>query len=258
MGAVAGGAPAVVLLLALGMLAFQVSIGATNDLADRAADGLSKPAKPIPAGLVSPAMARGVALGGGLLGLLATLLVAMLGAGWPVVAVGLAGYGLGIAYDLRLKRAGLGWLAYALALPLLPAYAVLGATGRLTPVVLLAMAAAVPAGIALALANSLLDATADRRAGVGAVAVRLGEPAARRLMAGTQAAVVAGAWATALWLTAGHQADLRPLLLASLAVGGGVALQLGGGGAARQRGWELQVLGVALLGVAWLVAVGLG
>src|SRR5215207_1953397 len=100
--------------LALAMLCIQCAIGALNDWADRALDARTKPEKPIPAGLVRPALALTAALA------LAAVLAARFGlAAW---ALAMAGLGVGVAYDLGLKRTPLSALTYAVALPLLPVW----------------------------------------------------------------------------------------------------------------------------------------
>ncbi len=128
LAALAGGTPMTIATLALAMLGFQVSIGATNDLADLPRDRASDTRKPLPAGQVTVGQARIVAVVGGVLGL---ALSATLGAG--VLVVGLAGYLCGIGYDLWLRRRGLAWVAYAAACPLVLVYAWLGAAGSLPP-----------------------------------------------------------------------------------------------------------------------------
>jgi len=60
----AGVESAVAIRLGLSMTALQVSIGALNDLVDAPRDVGRMPPKPIPAGLVTPAAARAVVLGG--------------------------------------------------------------------------------------------------------------------------------------------------------------------------------------------------
>ena len=85
--------------LALSMLALQASIGALNDLVDAPIDAAEKPAKPIPAGLMSRGAARGVAATGLVAGILLSV-----PSGAATVCVAVAGVGLGYLYDLRLSR----------------------------------------------------------------------------------------------------------------------------------------------------------
>ena len=70
------------------------AIGATNDLVDAPADRRAAPAKPIPAGLVTPGAARRVALAAGAGGLL------LAAAGGPAgLLVAAAGLAVGLLYD---------------------------------------------------------------------------------------------------------------------------------------------------------------
>lgn len=162
--------------LALTMLAAQFAIGIANDLADRSLDSATKGGKPLPSGAVSPASAcglLGIALGGAALG------AASFGpASLAVVALGT---GLGLAYDLRLKRTTLSWLPYLLALPLAPIW-VWVALDRFGPRLLWLYPLGASLFLALHLANALADYTGDTAAGVRGIAQRLGrEPAIRVL-----------------------------------------------------------------------------
>ena len=235
------------------MLALQASIGALNDLADAAADAGRKLAKPIPAGLVSRRMASGVALGGLVAGV--TLSAP---SGVPTLLVAVAGVTLGYVYDLRLSRSGWSWLPLALALPLLPVHAWLGATGTVPWSVVALVPIGMLAGAALAIANALADLERDREAGSGTVVVLLGPTAARRV----GAALCLGTLVVAAALFPGGATTGIPLAPA-LAAGGGAAILAGtavgwrGGAGRRQRAWELQAVGTALLGIGWIAAAAL-
>jgi 4-hydroxybenzoate polyprenyltransferase len=118
LASVSGAPTAVTMALALAMAGFQVSIGALNDLVDAPADAQTKPGKPIPAGLVSRRTAWLVVAGGAATGALLSAAVA------PVtLALAVAGYACGVAYDLWLKRRGVGWVAFTVAFPLLLLFA---------------------------------------------------------------------------------------------------------------------------------------
>lgn len=245
----AGGSPARVVASTGAMLALQASIGATNDVVDAPLDALRQRAKPIPAGLVSGAATRRVAVAAGLAG---TAITAALGP--RSLALAATGYGLGLAYDLRLKRTRVAWLPYALAVPLVPAFAWSAADAGLPPRPAVLLPLAVVAGAALAMANGLVDLEADRAVGSGGIAVRLG---ARR-------ALVAGGLGEALvWLAAlvtAAQAGPLPsssawgFVGAGLLGAGGVALSARRRRGVRRLGWEAQALALGLLGVAWLAA----
>src|SRR5262249_8658028 len=142
--------------LALGMLALQFCIGATNDVVDAPLDAGRKPGKPIPAGWIGRRTATGVAIAGGVVGLL------LYGSfGIDALALGAAMLGVGLAYDLWLKRAGLGWLCFAVAFPLLPLSTWWIAAGPLPPRPELLLPLAAVAGPALSLSNGLVDLERD-------------------------------------------------------------------------------------------------
>jgi 4-hydroxybenzoate polyprenyltransferase len=238
------------------MLALQASIGALNDHADAPLDAAGKPSKPIPAGLASRRAALVLALGGLIMGI---LLSAPSGAATVAVAVG--GVGLGYLYDLRLSRTPWSWLPLALALPLLPLHAWLGATGNVPPGLLTLIPTAVLAGAALAIANGLVDIERDGRADRATIAVRLG----RRKAWIVQTALLVIVGGLAIFVAPAVPPDglgielgaLRALRLAGVGIGlfglGAGALALAARRASvRERGWELEAVGVASAGLGWL------
>ncbi len=243
-------APGTALRLAVTMLAVQSAIGIVNDCVDRELDAGPKPWKPIPAGVVGMRTAWGL---GALVAALALLLGATLGpAAWLLSTAGL---GVGLAYDLRLKRTPLSGLTYAVALPLVPLW-VWTALGRFTPALLWVWPVGVLLGGALHLANALPDLEADATGGVRGLAQRLGR---RRALAGAWGGyLLAVLLAAALGLLLGH--ERRPLLLgaagALVLLGAAVAAFAHRPGAAGLRlGWSLLAPGAALLAVTWLAAL---
>jgi 4-hydroxybenzoate polyprenyltransferase len=232
------------------MTAVQFGIGAVNDLVDAPRDARSKPAKPIPAGLVDPGAARAVAAAAFAMGLILSA-----AAGPPVLLVAVLIAGIGLAYDLALKGTPWSWAGFALGIPLLPVYAWLGATGSIPGAFGILLPAAVASGAALALANGLADAERDQAAGVDSIVARLGREravaASRLLHAGVAIAALASQFAFG---------DIRPGLTPGLgiAVAGIVLVQIGvvltghASPARRERGWELQAIGVGALAVGWL------
>ncbi len=226
------------------MLALQVSIGALNDAVDARVDAGRKPAKPIPRGEVSRRAAVTVSLVA-----LATGLALTAPSGLPALAVAAAGVACGYAYDLLLSRTPLSWLPLSVALPLLPIHAWLGATGAVPPGLATLVPAAVAGGAGLAVANGLVDAERDLAAGRATVVVHLGQRAAWLVHLG----LVAGlACLAAAWMPGsgpGRTAGLG-IGLGLVAVGA-VALRAKAAGL-RERAWELEAVGVAVLGVAWL------
>lgn len=238
------------------MLALQASIGALNDHVDAPVDAVEKPAKPIPAGLVSHRAALALAGAGLVVGI---LLSAPSGAATVAVAIG--GAALGYLYDLRLSRTPWSWLPLSLALPLLPLHAWLGATGNAPPGLLTLVPTAVLAGAGLAVANGLVDLERDARAGRRTIAVRLGRKRAWAVqtvllaIVGALALVVAPAVPPDV--PGGDLGTLRILRLAGVALGlaalalGSLILAAARAGI-RERGWELEAVGVAAVGLGWL------
>ncbi len=154
--------------LALAIGGSQAMIGITNDLADRTLDHATKPTKPLAAGRVTPREAWIL--------LALALALATIGAahfGPPSLGLVALGTGLGLAYDLRLKRTALSWLPYLLAIPLEPIW-VWVALGRFTPRLLWLYPIGGTLLLALHLANALADWRGDSAAGVTGLAQRLG------------------------------------------------------------------------------------
>jgi 4-hydroxybenzoate polyprenyltransferase len=259
----AGGDLAVAGRLGAAMLCLQASIGAVNDLADLEVDAVSKPGKPIPAGLVTPTGARWWAAGtaAGCL---------MLGApsGPATILVGGACLALGYLYDLRLSRTALSWLPLALALPLLPVFAWIGATGDVPSSLLVLVPIAMLAGGALLVANGIVDAERDVLAGKATAAVRLGRTAA--WLAHAVVLVVAVALAIVLAPNpspAGPPEGTASFVLralrslgvpfGALAIATGLMLLRAARPGIRERGWELEAIGTAVLGLGWLAGTAI-
>jgi 4-hydroxybenzoate polyprenyltransferase len=253
----AGAAPPTALRLGVAMLAMQCSIGAVNDLVDAPLDAGQKPRKPIPLGVVSPRAAVGVAATGALLGVVLSAV-----SGPATAAAALLGLGLGYAYDLRLSRTIVSWLPLSLALPLLPIHAWLGAANAVADGLLTLVPAAVLGGAGLAIANGIVDVDRDASAGRTAVAVALGRERAWIVQTLALGAAVALAVTLAPMPSRGAgglgAADLlRALRLGGIALGV-VAIALGAAvlrasrPGIRERGWELEAIGTAALGIGWL------
>ena len=164
--------------LLLGMLGGQLAIGAVNEIVDAPLDAVANPRKPIPSGLVTVRGARNLAIGG-------LLLMAVAGASFGAVPLLLlcAGTGLGLVYDLWLKRTPFAWLPYALALPLLPIW-VHACLRGFDPRLLLLYPLGAAATVGVYLAQSAPDARSDRAAGIANPVARLGETNAVLLACG--------------------------------------------------------------------------
>jgi 4-hydroxybenzoate polyprenyltransferase len=248
---VAGGDPASALRLGGSMVALQASIGAFNDVMDARADADRKPGKPIPSGLISADEGRTVAVGGAALGL---ALATPSGPGVLVIA-GL-GLGIGYGYDIAAKGTSWSWLPFALGTPVLPVFAWVGATGGLPAPFALLIPAAVVAGASLAIANARADLERDRAAGLVSVAARLGPGRAPLVQAGLMAGVVVVALGS-LWLAGAGAAFTAAAAGGAAVIGAGFMVAPGprSSAARRERAWELQAVGVAMLAAAWLAGV---
>ena len=233
-------------VLGVAMFCLQASIGSLNDLADVGRDRDRKPGKPLPRGQVSLGVAR-LITGAGLLAGLALSLVG----GPATLAVAVVGVAVGYLYDLRLKAGRWSWLAFAIGLPLLPVYAWIGATGGIPTAFVVLVPLAVIGGAALALANELADDERDRGAGLRTAVGSLGRERAWR--AGALLEAVVAVVATGSLVAVG-----APILAIGTADGSiallmiGLALGRSSRAGTRERGWELQAIGLAALGLAWL------
>jgi 4-hydroxybenzoate polyprenyltransferase len=245
----AGGRPLDALRLGAAMVALQASIGTINDLVDVPRDAGRKTGKPIPAGLVGLTTATLLALVAAAVGL-----VLSLPSGLATGVVAVAILGVGLLYDLWLRGTAWSWLPFALGIPLLPVFAWLGATGRVPELFLVLVPTAFISGAGLAIANALADVERDAEAGVRSVASHMGAAGAWTAHAMLQATVVAVAGASLLGAGAG-----MPLLLgaagATVVLLAGVYLARGASAASRERGWELEAVGTALLAAVWIAAV---
>jgi 4-hydroxybenzoate polyprenyltransferase len=232
------------------MTLLQAGIGATNDLVDAPRDAGLKPGKPIPAGLVSPEAARRLAIGSFGLGI-------FLGgiAGGPAVgALAFVVIAIGLTYDLRLKGTAWSWLPFAVGIPVLPVFGWLGAAGRLPAAFAVLLPAAVASGAALAIANALVDVERDRAAGVSSIAIALGPRRAWILQAGLLLLVGIAAIVSVRPLGGSPEGAIGVALGAIVPIVG-VVIGRSGGLGRRERAWELEAIGVAILGIAWMVAV---
>ena len=247
---IAGGERSAAALLAIAMLGFQFSIGALNDLADVEADRRGKPRKPIPAGLVPLELAVGIVALGAIVGLgISTTF------GLVVLTLGAVGYASGVAYDVGMRRLGLGWLCFAVALPVMLAWTWLAAAGTLPPGWPFLLPLAALAGPALHLAKSFVDLETDARADRSSLATQLGARRAKVALAVMMAMILVLAWATLS--SSGAYAGIG--LVAAIVATGlavlGVALSWQDEPRLREAGWLLQAAGLATLAAAWLASM---
>lgn len=247
---IAGAEAFVAVRLALGMLGLQFAIGVANDLADASRDRVGRPDKPIPAGLVNPRHAVVALFVVSFAGLCAAGSV-----GVAALAVGTLGLADGLVYDLRLKGTAISWVPFALGVGLLPVYAWLGAAGALPPAFWGIVPLAFVAGATLALANSLADLERDLLAGAASVATALGRGHAlvvSALALGLLQLAVVVSSATVGPLPAGLVAELTGATLGWL----GLHLTASSSERARRLGWEVQAVGVVVMGAGWLATLG--
>ena len=246
---VAGASPIDASRLGVAMTALQFGIGATNDIVDAPRDAGHKAGKPIPAGFVSRPVARVVAVAGFGVGLLLST-----PSGLPTFALALIVVGIGLTYDLFLKGTAWSWLPFAVGIPILPVFGWVGATSTLPPVFAVLVPVAGAAGAALAIANALADVERDRAAGTVSIATTLGPGRAWAVEAVLIGEVVAAALASALLLAA-PTGRLALIAIAGCLPVAGLALGRGGGADRRERAWQVEAVGIAALGLAWIWAL---
>jgi 4-hydroxybenzoate polyprenyltransferase len=249
----AGAPPDLASRLGLAMTLLQLGIGTVNDVVDAPRDAGRKPGKPIPAGIVPTraailAAAACFAVG---TGLALSVSAAIGGLALVVIAIGLT-------YDLWLKGTAWSWLPFAIGIPILPVFGWLGATGTLAPAFATLLPAAVAAGAALAIGNALVDVERDRSAGVSSIAVALGPGRSARVATGLFLAVATAAVASAL--IAGRSSvaliglavvGLVPVVASVIATGAG-PVGFGVSSARRERAWQVEAGGLAVLAVFWM------
>jgi 4-hydroxybenzoate polyprenyltransferase len=244
----AGGPLGVAARLAFAMTLVQLAIGATNDVIDAPFDA-GRPDKPVAAGVVPRRTALLFALACGSLGLVLAAI-----SGPTVLALAILGLGLGLAYDLRLKRTAFAWLPFAAGIPLLVVFAWYGATGELRTTILVSLPAAALAGASLSLANALVDPEGDRRVGMVTPVLRIGGRASWAVAVVLAAGTVGLAIASLLILDARPPAVVAALAAGVLAVAGACSTRASSRDR-RERAWEVEAVGMALLGAAWVAAV---
>lgn len=237
--------------LGLAMTALQVSIGALNDVVDAPTDRGRRPSKPVADGLVSPLAAQVVTVAAAAIGLgLAA------GFGPATLAVAIAGLGCGYAYDLVFSRTVGAWLPLAVALPLVPVFAWLGATGTVPAGLAVIVPIAMVAGAGLAVGNALADLPADAASGAPSIARRLGRTGAWSLHAAALALAVIGA--VLAYPRAGGEAALALVLggsaVLALGVAGLAAPSPAAGGSLGRRAWQVEAVGVFAIGLGWFLA----
>ncbi len=158
----------VLALVIVAHAAMQCSISMMNDYCDRRLDALSKPEKPIVRGLVLPREALIASVF-----LMLQMVVLLLFLPWLALVISLCYLALGQAYNLGLKSTPWSGLVFALAIPLIPVYALAG-VGSFPLTAFWIVPIGFLLGVVLNLANSLPDIEGDSAGGAKTLAVKLG------------------------------------------------------------------------------------
>ncbi len=244
---VAASPPELAARIGLAMTFLQLGIGTVNDIVDAAHDAGHKAGKPIPAGLVGRDRATWavVALFGTGFALALTVSIALGVLALVVIAIGLA-------YDLRLKGTMWSWLPFAVGIPILPVFGWLGAAGILPSWFAILLPVAILAGTALAIGNAVVDIERDRAAGISSVGVALGLGRATALTTLLLLIVVSSAMISAVLVGGAARLLLGLGLAGAVAIGGSVAAR-SGSSAGRERAWQAEAMGLAVLTAIWIV-----
>jgi geranylgeranylglycerol-phosphate geranylgeranyltransferase len=235
--------------LLLAMLGAQIAIGTVNDLVDAETDALVKPAKPIPAGLVSVRGARTIVAG-------SLLVMVWFSARMGPASLGLCTFGtaVGIAYSLWFKRTRFAWFPYLVALPLLPIW-VVTAVAAFDARLLLLYPLGVPAAVSVYLSQSLPDVVADRASCIRNLSSLLGERRAFLvILASIGLSMIAAPVAAWIWT------ESPDVVVAASGLAAVLVLT-----SAAVYGWRRRVgvmvcfpcvaLATAILGLGWVLAV---
>jgi 4-hydroxybenzoate polyprenyltransferase len=168
--------------------------------------------------------------------------------------VSLVVIGIGLGYDLRLKGTAWSWLPFAVGIPLLPVSGWLAARGELAPAFGILLPAAVAAGAALAIGNSLVDVERDRAAGRTSVASALGPVRAVRIGVGLYLVVAVAA--TVSLASARSVPVVALVVLAGLGLVPALAAAVGADRPDRRElAWRIEAVGIAALALAWTALV---
>jgi 4-hydroxybenzoate polyprenyltransferase len=192
-------------VVAVAVLAGQLSIGWSNDRIDRALDrSAGRRDKPLARdGAATGVIDRAIAVA------VAVTIAASLDLGWRAGLLHLLGVACGWLYNLRLKATVFSWLPYAVAFGSLPGVATLARPGH-SPPAWWAVVAGALLGITAHLTNALPDLVADRTFGIKGFPHRMGARpsvalAAVALLAGTAVLVLGprGSPSPAAWVGLG-------------------------------------------------------
>jgi 4-hydroxybenzoate polyprenyltransferase len=229
-----------VVLTALSVLGSQVVTGAMNDWADRHRDEVTQATKPIPAGEVTAAAALGLAAGG-----LVLQVAASLPLGLPALLVGLVAVISALAYDLWLSRTAASFVPYLVSFGALPLWIAFGVDVPIERVVLAPLLVG-PFAVAAHLANTLKDFEGDAAMHSGNLAQLLGRRRAGAL-----------AWALAVGVGVGSGIALAVtgrLGVPSVLLGLVGLVAVAGGIGREDRLWAGMLIAAVSWTAAWALA----
>ncbi|HVC66081.1 MAG TPA: UbiA family prenyltransferase [Acidimicrobiales bacterium] len=210
LAALAGRGPAGCTVVALAVLAGQLSTGWSNDWFDAGRDrDVGRIDKPIVAGDVSVGVVRAAAC----TALVATLPLSLL-SGWRAAAVHVLAVASAWSYNLGLKATVVSPLPYAVSFGLLPAFVTLGLPHHPWPRPAV-MAATALLGVGAHFVNTLADREDDARSGIAGLPQRMSARGA--LFTGV---ALLTSCAVMIWLLGGND---RPAASALLVVALGAA-----------------------------------
>jgi|SRR5690348_8932277 len=242
----------VIVLVIAAHAAMQISIAMLNDYCDREHDAKGKPEKPIPRGLILP---REALIAG--LSMIVIMVVLLIPLPRLAFIVSLCYLALGQAYNLGLKSTPLSGIVFALAMPLIPLYAFAG-VGHIPSIIYWFVPAGFLLGIALNLANALIDLEEDAAEGLRTLAVVLGVARSFTVCDTMVAlcAVLVGIL-TITGIVPAHIWIITPVLILTLLALGGMIFFFGPGKALKTRKtyFYLVTLTGLLLSGGWLIGV---
>jgi len=244
--AVDGSPPAGRLIPYLGaVLCSQMAIGVHNDYSDRALDGVAKPWRAIPSGVVSPTLALEISFA-----LLVVALAIALPLGLDVAALGVIGTASGLAYNARLKGSVFAWVPFWAALPTLVIASFTVVHGYRSEL-MLTYVIGLPLVTSVYIADTMTDIFSDRALGVRGFVQRLGPAGARIVCWGALA--FGYVLALAFWPSGGSPGVLFGLSIALLAIAvASDRLRIG------RVHWMAIMLAVIALASDWLLDVAGG
>jgi 4-hydroxybenzoate polyprenyltransferase len=194
----------------LAVLLSQMAVGAHNDYCDRVLDTAAKPARAIPAGIVSPTFVLQLTIA-----LLAAAVAIALPLGLDVLALGVLGTGMGVVYNAWAKGSVWAWAPFWVALPTLVIASFVVVDGYRSEL-LLTYVIGLPLVVPVYIADTLIDIDSDREHGVRSLPARLGHVGSRLLCWGSLA--VGYVLALAFWPEDGSPGVLFGISVALLSI----------------------------------------